>query len=183
MRAKDPLPKFPSPAEDFSEEGVRLALSQAVLLYRCVHSLIRSGVMTHFEDCCRLDLRSTPRPGTPGTSACSVPRPAGPRPRGRSGRRGQGGGSGARERWTKGRGRGWQKGGEGEGGDRRLRLHQPQSFLLESPGRLYVRQVTVRGQRALAGRGDSRVGGTGRELRTGDPAPMQQAQAPLRARE
>lgn len=49
-RERPPLPKFPSPAEDFSEEGVRLGLSQAVLLYRCVHSLIRSGVMTHFED-------------------------------------------------------------------------------------------------------------------------------------
>lgn len=47
---RPPLSKLPSPAEDFSEEGVHLTLSQAVLLYRLVHSLIRSGVMTHFED-------------------------------------------------------------------------------------------------------------------------------------
>lgn len=40
------------------------------------------------------------------------------------------------------------------GGDPRLLLRQPQSFLLESPGRLSVRQVTVRGQRALARRGE-----------------------------
>lgn len=52
MRAKESLasPQVPSQAEDFSEERVRLALSQAALLYRRVHSLIRSGVMTHFED-------------------------------------------------------------------------------------------------------------------------------------
>lgn len=37
-------------------------------------------------------------PGSPAASACSVPGPAGPRPRGRSGRRGQGGGSGTRAR-------------------------------------------------------------------------------------
>lgn len=32
--------------------------------------------------------------------------------------------------------RGWQEGGESKGGDPRLLLRQPQSFLLESPGRL-----------------------------------------------
>lgn len=96
MRAKDPLPKFPSPAEDFSEEGVRLALSQAVLLYRCVHSLIRSGVMTHFEDVILVsDPLASATHQTVTTQSASGPR------------LGVGGGEGAAEvslwRW----GRGW----------------------------------------------------------------------------
>lgn len=49
-KTASPRPKFPRLAADFSEARVRLALSQAASLYRRVHSLIRSGVMTHVED-------------------------------------------------------------------------------------------------------------------------------------
>jgi hypothetical protein len=127
-------------------------------------------------------------PGTPAASALSVPRPAGPRPRGRSGRLGQGGGSGARARWTSGRGRARVAGGRrGQGRGPEAASPPASKFLAGVAGPpLCAPSNGSRGSGALARRGEPGGGGTrgtSRELRTGDPAPLQQARGPLRARE